>query len=56
MESEQVLYQSKKKRKALRLAAADQAVDTRPEAGESNAVARELAKVRVESIGGVKFY
>jgi hypothetical protein len=53
LESEEVLYQSKKERKALRQAAADEATVRSP---EPNATAPDLAKVRVESIDGVKFY
>jgi hypothetical protein len=56
VEHEEVLFQSKKKRKALRQAAAVEAMSQTSETQESGVAESEPGKARVESIDGVKFY
>lgn len=56
VEHEEVLFQSKKKRKALRQAAAVEAMKQVPGPQESNVAESDLGKARVESFDGVKFY
>lgn len=54
IEDEEVLFQSKKRRKALRQAAADQHTD---ETTTNSATGTgSVAKVQVEDINGVRFY
>jgi hypothetical protein len=59
MEDEEVLFQSKKRRKALRQAAAEEAardVANAKEEEHAEVVVDNDGKVRVESVNGVRFY
>jgi hypothetical protein len=57
MKDEEVLFQSKKKRKAMRLAAAEEAaVEKREEMESERSEGDGAAKAVVESVNGVKFY
>jgi hypothetical protein len=59
MEDEEVLFQSKKRRKALRQAAAEEAardVARAKEEEHAEVVVDNDGKVRVESVNGVRFY
>jgi hypothetical protein len=51
VQNEEALFQSKKKRKALRDAAKQEAAQTPEETSKSQATKQD-----VESVGGVKFY
>lgn len=55
IEDEEVLFQSKKRRKALRQAAAE-AENKRQTDITSNVTNSEPAKLQVENLGGAKFY
>jgi hypothetical protein len=59
MEDEEVLFQSKKRRKALRQAAAEEAARDVAKAKEeehAEVIVDNDGKVRVESVNGVRFY
>ena len=57
IENEEILFQSKKRRKALRLAAAEQVALKRQENEKDGDIEGDLAgKTEVESINGVRFY
>ncbi|KAF2856552.1 hypothetical protein T440DRAFT_2804 [Plenodomus tracheiphilus IPT5] len=53
VKDEEALFQSRHKRKALRQAAESEAKDARRDGDEEKA---EKARIKVESLGGVKFY
>jgi len=56
MENEEVLYQSKKKRAALRRKAEAEAREERDGEEERFASITEEGRVKVESVNGVRFY
>lgn len=58
MENEEMLFQSKKKRKAMKLAAELEAAKDEVEssAGEEKVVVDGEGRVKVESVDGVRFY
>ncbi|KAF2034438.1 hypothetical protein EK21DRAFT_108059 [Setomelanomma holmii] len=58
IEEEDILFQSKKRRKALRLAAAESAANERQEATKGDNIDPEPGsdRVRVESVNGIRFY
>ena len=56
LEDEEVLFQSKKKRKALREAAAQEATHYSKSNDGNEAIARSFSAVQVEHVNGVKFY
>ncbi|KAF1947254.1 hypothetical protein EJ02DRAFT_334018 [Clathrospora elynae] len=55
VQDEEALFQSKKRRKALREAATQAATDKQA-SGESQEMQSEFAKLQAESVGGIKFY
>jgi hypothetical protein len=55
IQNEEALFQSKKKRKALRDAAMQEAAKT-PGKDQQDAPKSNFTKQEVESVGGVKFY
>jgi hypothetical protein len=55
MEDEEVLFQSKKRRKALRQAAAEEAAQEKENVEKKISITEE-GKVKVESVNGVRFY
>jgi hypothetical protein len=57
MKDEEVLFQSKKRRKALRQAAAEEAAQAENKKGEEAKITEtEDGRVKVESVNGVRFY
>jgi ribosomal protein L12E/L44/L45/RPP1/RPP2 len=57
MKDEEVLFQSKKRRKALRQAAAEEAAQAENDKGEEAKITEtEDGRVKVESVNGVRFY
>jgi hypothetical protein len=56
IKNEEALFQSKKKRKALRDAAAMQEAAQTPDKEQQKTAKSDFAKQEVESVGGVKFY
>jgi hypothetical protein len=57
MKDEEVLFQSKKRRKALRQAAAEEAAQAENKQGEEAKITEtEDGRVKVESVNGVRFY
>lgn len=56
IQNEEALFQSKKTRKAVRDAAAAQEAESAMGNDGQERVKRNLAKMEVESVGGVKFY
>jgi hypothetical protein len=56
MKNEEILFQSKKKRKALRQAAAEEAADKQAENMEEGGIMSGEGRAGVESVNGVKFY
>jgi hypothetical protein len=55
IQNEEALFQSKKKRKALRDAAMQDVANT-PDKDQQETAKRNFTKQQVESVGGVKFY
>jgi hypothetical protein len=56
IQDEEALFQSKKRRKALREAAKQQEVAQPPSSDQTEETKRDLTKYQVESLGGIKFY
>jgi hypothetical protein len=57
MKDEEVLFQSKKRRKALRQAAAEEAAQAENKKGEEAKITEtEDGRVKVESVNGIRFY
>ena len=58
IEEEETLFQSKKRRKALRLAAAEEATFEREQSEKAEDIKNEHGdtRLRVESVNGVRFY
>lgn len=56
MEDDEVLFQSKKRRRALRQAAAEEAAQAENDKVEEKIIETEDGRVKVESVNGVRFY